>query len=95
MTNEDGTLNDCGVWTYDINTIPDLLANVIGAWMQDNIPAQLTDAMSIANEKYTPDKWNDNVDNIITEIVDEQIKSFESIKSSIQKNITNENSIAE
>ena len=95
MTNEDGTLNDCGVWTYDINTIPDLLANVIGAWMQDNIPAQLTDAMSIANEKYTPDKWNDNVDNIITEIVDEQIKSFESIKSSIQKNITNENSVAE
>ena len=95
MTNEDGTLNDCSVWTYDISTIPDLLANVIGAWMQDNIPAQLTDAMSIANEKYTPDKWNDNVDNIITEIVDEQIKSFESIKSSIQKNITNENSIAE
>lgn len=91
MTNEDGTLNDCGVWTYDINVIPDLLANVIGAWMQDNIPEQLTNAMDDVNKKYLSERWNDNVDNIISSIINEQVKSFESIKNSIQKNITTEN----
>jgi hypothetical protein len=88
MTNEDGTLNDCGVWTYDVNLIPELLANVIGAWMQDNIPEQLTSSMDYVNTLYTVDKWNENVDNTIKNIVDEQIKSFEQIKSSIHSKIT-------
>lgn len=90
MTNEDGTLNDCGVWTYDINMIPDLLANVIGAWMQDCIPEQLLNAMNSTNDKYTIEKWNKNIDDIMALIVDEQIKSFEQIKNSIEKKITNE-----
>lgn len=90
MTNEDGTLNDCGVWTYDINMIPDLLANVIGAWMQDNMPTQLINAMANVNEKYTTEKWDKNVDEVITSIINEQIKSFNSIKSEIERNITNE-----
>lgn len=87
MANEDGTLNDCGVWTYDVNLIPELLANVIGAWMQDNIPEQLTESMDYVNTLYTVDKWNENVDNTIKDIIDEQIKSFEQIKSSIHNKI--------
>ena len=88
MTNEDGTLNDCGVWTYDVNLIPELLANVIGAWMQDNIPEQLTNAMENVNSLYTVDKWDENVENTIKNIIDEQVKSFEQIKSSIHSKIT-------
>lgn len=88
MTNEDGTLNDCGVWTYDVNLIPELLANVIGAWMQDNIPEQLTNAMENVNSLYTVDKWDENVENTIKDIIDEQVKSFEQIKSSIHSKIT-------
>lgn len=95
MKSEDGTLNDCGVWTYDINMIPDLLANVVGAWMQDNIPQQLNNAMNEVNSMYTEEKWGQNIDNVISSIIEEQIKSFESIKNSIQKNITTENEEAE
>lgn len=90
MTNEDGSLNDCGLWTYDINVIPDLLASVVGSWMQDNIPDELTTAMEEVSTKYTNDKWEKNVESVISSIIDEQIKSFESIKASIQVKITNE-----
>lgn len=90
MVNGDGILSDCGIWTYDINNIPDLLASVIGSWMQDNIPEQLTNAMSETVEKYSYDKWSDNIDKMMSMVIDEQIKSFETIKSSIQKNITTE-----
>lgn len=87
MTNEDGSLNDSGVWTYDINLIPDLLANVVGAWMQDNIPEQLLSTMEQINGTYDEEKWNTNVENVITSIIDEQIKSFEQIKGSINNKI--------
>lgn len=90
MTNEDGTLNDSGVWTYDINLIPDLLANVVGAWMQDDIPEQLLETMEKVNGEYTVEKWDKNVENIISNIVEEQIKSFELIKSSIESKITSD-----
>lgn len=90
MTNEDGSLNDCGLWTYDVNVIPDLLANVIGAWMQDNIPSELTKAMEDTRTKYTVEQWNNNVETVINDVINEQIKSFESIKNSIQGKIKNE-----
>ena len=90
MIDEDGGLNDCGIWTYDINVIPDLLANVIGAWMQDMVPEQLTNAMNEVNAKYTVDKWEENVDGVMSTIIDEQIKSFEQIKNSIKQKIINE-----
>lgn len=90
MINEDGGLSDCGIWTYDINVIPDLLANVIGAWMQDMVPEQLTNAMNEVNTKYTTEKWEENVDGVMSTIINEQIKSFEQIKNTIKKKITNE-----
>ena len=90
MIDEDGGLNDCGIWTYDINVIPDLLANVVGAWMQDMVPEQLISAMDEVNTKYTVDKWEENVDGVMSTIINEQIKSFEQIKNSIKQKITNE-----
>lgn len=95
MKNEDGTFSDCGLWTYDINSIPDMLANIVGAWMQDLIPEQLTNAMNNVSTKYTKDKWDKNVEATITEIIDEQIKGFESVKASIQNKITKEREVEE
>lgn len=92
MANDDGTLNDSGVWTYDVNMIPDLLANVIGAWMQDELPEQLIESMNDIKSKYTTEEWEGNVNETITTIINEQINSFESIKNSISNNITEETS---
>lgn len=94
MTNEDGTLNDCGVWTYDVNLIPELLANVIGAWMQDGVPEELTKSMEKVNAAYSVNKWLENTDCLIKNIIEEQIKCFEQIKSSIHSKIT-DNSVEE
>lgn len=58
--------------------------------MQDNIPSELTKAMEDTRAKYTVEQWNNNVDTVINDVINEQIKSFESIKNSIQGKITNE-----
>ena len=64
---------------------------IVQVTFDDKIPAELTNAMDVAASKYTVDKWEKNAEDILNSIIDEQIKSFESIKSSIQKNITSEN----
>ena len=46
--------------------------------------------MNEVNAKYTVDKWEENVDGVMSTIIDEQIKSFEQIKNSIKQKIINE-----
>ena len=82
MGDENG-LFDNGVWTYDINSIPDILSRVLGSWMQDNVPNILYDNMEKLNNLYTFDEYSKNVDNIIGGYITERINEFEEIKKVI------------
>ena len=82
MGDENG-LFDNGVWTYDINSIPDILSRVLGSWMQDNVPSILYDNMEKLNNLYTFDEYSKNVDNIIGGYITERINEFEEIKKVI------------
>lgn len=81
--NNDNGLIDNGVWTYDINMIPDILAQVLGSWMQDKIPQTLYDNMEKLDKEYTVEEFNNNVDKLMKEYVDDRIKEFEEIKTTI------------
>ena len=52
MGDENGLFNN-GVWTYDLNTIPDILSRVLGSWMQDRIPETLCENMDNVDNLYT------------------------------------------
>jgi hypothetical protein len=82
MSDENGLL-DNGVWTYDINLIPDVLSRVLGSWMQDNVPQILYDNMEKLNNLYTYSEYDKNVDKIIGEYIDERINEFKEIKNLI------------
>ena len=82
MGDENG-LFDNGVWTYDINSIPDILSRVLGSWMQDNVPNILYDNMEKLNNLCTFDEYSKNVDNIIGGYITERINEFEEIKKVI------------
>ena len=76
-------LLDNGVWTYDINLIPDILARVIGSWMQDNVPSVLYENMEKLNNLYTYDLWDKNIDNFTQNLIQNRINEFIEIKSAI------------
>ena len=76
-------LLDNGVWTYDINLIPDILARVIGSWMQDNVPSVLYENMEKLNNLYTFDVWDKNIDNFAQNLFQNRINEFIEIKSVI------------
>lgn len=82
MGDEDG-LFDNGVWTYDINAIPDILSRVLGSWMQDMIPQTLYDNMHKMDELYTFDSYHNTLKDIIEGYVNDRIIEFKEIKTAI------------
>lgn len=82
MGDENG-LFDNGVWTYDVNSIPDILAKVLGSWMQDEVPQVLYDNMNNINQIYTEEEWNTNIDELIEKYINNRINEFTEIKGAI------------
>jgi hypothetical protein len=91
MLDEKGELKSNGLWTDDINTIPDILASVVNEWIEDNISPILYDEMSKTDQKYTLDEWNNNIENMITDIFDKRISEFESVKVMTENKIKEDN----
>ena len=63
--------------------IPDILARVIGSWMQDNVPSVLYENMEKLNNLYTFDVWDKNIDNFAQNLIQNRINEFIEIKSAI------------
>lgn len=86
MQDEKGIINN-GFWSYDKQSLPDILAKVISTWMQDEIPQELKDCMSVTNTKYTEKSWRKNVDMLFKDIINERINEFKLIR---EQSINNE-----
>lgn len=83
-------LFDNGIWFSNINDIPDMLANIVESWMNDEIPEELTDAMGETNKRYTREEWENNIDGVFNTIMEERIAELESVKESIKNKKNNE-----
>jgi hypothetical protein len=80
-----------GLWTFDINQIPDMLVKVIGTWMRDKMPEELLKSMEETNKKYTTEEWEKNVTEVMDSYINEQIKHFKTIQEEITKKNTKDN----
>ena len=87
MEDEEGIINN-GLWVYDINDIPDVLAKAIGSWMRSELPKELTTEMEKTNQRYTSEEWDKNVENLFKTIIDENINNFEEVKK-VSKTVRN------
>ena len=90
MQDEEGIINN-GFWTYNRETIPDVLAKVIASWMQDEIPSELTDSVDETVKKYTRKEWDIKLTSFIKGAVNERINEFKMIKDG---EINNNNNMA-
>ena len=57
-TDENGALNlnDNGIWTQNINAIPDIIATMVGLYLEDAIPQNILDGMKQWSTKYTTEE---------------------------------------
>jgi len=70
-TDENGTLNlkDNGVWTNNINAIPDIVATMVGLYLEGGIPQNITSGMEETASNYTMENLRKNVETTYTNII--------------------------
>ena len=87
MTNEDGSeLRDNVIWFDNFRQLPDILADVIGSWMQDEIPDVIYNEMDETNKKYTKSVWDENVKDLFDHLVQERKNEFIQVLNVKQNN---------
>lgn len=84
MQDEEGIINN-GLWVFNINDIPDVIAQAIGLWMNNKVPDELIEEMEKTNKLYSCEQWVSNVINVFDDIVEEQVKMFNEVKNNIIK----------
>lgn len=85
---EENNIRDNGIWSYDINVIPDILSHVIGSWMQDNFPETIYNEMENTSKLYTYENWIENCEKVINTIIGDRKKEFEDVRDTITKQIS-------
>lgn len=70
-------LKENGVWTSNINAIPDIVATMVGLYLESGIPENLTSNMSETAKGYTMDELKTNVVNAYTNLVNKRESELE------------------
>jgi hypothetical protein len=83
MLDEDGNIIDNAIWFNNLDELPDILAKVIGSWMQDNIPSIIYENMEKTNKLYTKEEWDVNVESFVNNIIEERTKELTSFLNGI------------
>jgi hypothetical protein len=65
-----------GLWTHDLNNIPDILANYVQAWLEDASPDDLYDKMSEMNDKYKEDVQKEKVSEVYNQLVQDRVSEY-------------------
>lgn len=83
------TLYDNGIWFDNLKNVPEILASVIGAWMNDEVPAEINEAMAKTDEMYKMSDWEKNVKSTFDTIYTERIEELNQYKNIINDNKNN------
>lgn len=66
-------LNDNGVWTANLNALPDLIATMVGLYMEDSIPTNITEGTTEYTTQYTEEKTKNAIKEVYGKIFDRRI----------------------
>lgn len=81
---------DNGIWTYELNNIPDIIAEYIQNWLEDGINSELYDNMiKTANQYKSNEKFNEQVTLTFDRFIEVRKENFENQLKKIK--LTEEN----
>jgi hypothetical protein len=64
MLNEDGMVNDAGIWFDNINDVYPIIASVVRTWINDSVPTDIYEEMKKVSGKYTPAQQKEAIENV-------------------------------
>lgn len=78
-TNQDRSLKDNGIWTYDTLRIPDLIATFIRLWLEDNIPSDVYEKLQETPQNYSMEKMNSSILNYYTNQINGRVAELSTL----------------
>jgi len=86
-TDENGNtqLNENGVWTSNLNALPDIVATMVGLYLEGGIPQNLTNGMEETATKYTTEELRNNVETTYTNILNQRQVELETLLTRLEK----------
>jgi len=76
-----------GIWVDNINSIPDLLAKFIQAWLEDGAPQEIYDAMEETVKNFTPELQKEKIKEVYDTLTSERLEEF---KTTLEKYTNND-----
>jgi hypothetical protein len=67
-----------GLWVHDVNSIPDLVANFVQAWLEDSEPSDLYNEMESTRGKYTEEQQKGKIKEVYEKIFTDRKNELES-----------------
>lgn len=86
-------LNDNGIWTPNMNAIPDIIATMVGLYLEDALPQNIMDGMTEWENKYTEEESNKVLSEVYDGIFKRRIVELETTYNQLQEKeqVTTEN----
>ena len=86
-TDENGNtqLNENGVWTSNLNALPDIVATMVGLYLEGGIPQNLTNGMEETATKYTTEELRNNVETTYTNILNQRQVELETLLTRLEE----------
>lgn len=86
-TDEEGNINikTNGVWTNTTLNIPELIATYLKVWLEDAVPAELTQAINDSKGQYTSEKQLEAITQVYGGLVSNRITELNNMLSSIKE----------
>jgi hypothetical protein len=86
-TDEEGNavITNNGVWTNTALNIPELIATYLKVWLEDAVPAELTEAINNSKGKYTSEKQVEAITQVYGGLVSNRIAELNNMLNTIKQ----------
>jgi hypothetical protein len=78
-------LNDNGIWTPNMNAIPDIIATMVGLYLEDALPQNIMEGMSEWENKYVEEESNEILSEVYDGIFKRRVVELESTYNQLQE----------
>lgn len=70
------SIKNNGIWTSNINNIPELISNYLNLWLEDNLPEKLISDIVESKGKYTIEKQKNKIKDVYSVLVNNRVNEF-------------------
>lgn len=79
------SIKNNGIWTNTSINIPELIASYLKVWLEDAVPAELTDAITASKGQYTAEKQKAAVESVYGNLIANRVAELTNMLGSIKE----------